>query len=149
MKGISTIIATILMLMITIALAGTAYLFISGSLTQNIQGIEVVDEFCQGGTTAVLTFRNAGTNAITYVNGACADGGVALATCGSLSIRRTSPSADFAAGQPTGNSASIDPGTTATLSDTSCTTAGNARTCVYRITPPSGRSVTATVGCTG
>lgn len=32
MKGISTVVATILMLMITIALAGTAYLYIKGTL---------------------------------------------------------------------------------------------------------------------
>ncbi len=60
MKGISTVIATILMLMITIGLAGTAYLYISGAFTQQLQGLELVDEFCQGGTTAVITFKNSG-----------------------------------------------------------------------------------------
>ena len=30
-----------------------------------------------------------------------------------------------------------------------CTTSGTARSCVYRITPPSGRSVVATVTCGG
>jgi flagellin-like protein len=33
MKGISTVVATILMLMITIALAGTAYMYITGVFT--------------------------------------------------------------------------------------------------------------------
>lgn len=149
MKGISTVIATILMLMITIGLAGTAYLYISGAFTQQTQGLEVVDEFCQGGTTATITLKNSGTNAVNYINGACGDGGVAIATCGGINVRRTAPTADFPVGQPTGNVASIDPGTLATLTDTSCTSAGITRTCVYRLTPSSGRSVTATVSCTG
>jgi len=149
MKGISTVIATILMLMITIGLAGTAYLYISGAFTQQLQGLELVDEFCSGGTTAVLTFKNSGTNTITYDADACGDGGVGIANCGSITVRRTSPSTDFPATQPTGNAATAEPGVLVTLTDTSCTTAGTPRTCVYRLTPPGGRSVTASVGCTG
>ena len=149
MKGISTVIATILMLMITIGLAGTAYLYISGAFTQQLQGLELVDEFCQGGATAVLTFKNAGTNVISYVSGACSDTGVATANCGSIGVRRTSPSSDFGVGQPTGNAATADPGVLVTLTDTGCTTAGTPRTCVYRLTPPGGRSVVSSVGCTG
>ena len=150
MKGISTVIATILMLMITIGLAGTAYLYISGAFTQQTQGIELVDEFCSGGTSAVITFKNSGTNTIGYLSGACADDTTpGVTTCGSIGVRRTSPTTAFPAGQPTGDLATAEPGVLRTLTDTSCTTAGNPRTCVYRLTSPSGRSVVATVGCTG
>jgi flagellin-like protein len=53
MKGISPIIATILMLMITIALAGTAYMYISGVFT--------------GRTAVVLSVSSADCNS-THVN---------------------------------------------------------------------------------
>jgi flagellin-like protein len=47
MKGISTIIATILLLIITIALAGTAYMFITNFLTMSIaKTINVLDTSC-------------------------------------------------------------------------------------------------------
>jgi len=47
MKGISSIIASILLLIITIGLAGTAYLFISGMLTGSIsKTINVLDISC-------------------------------------------------------------------------------------------------------
>ena len=63
MKGISEIIATILMLMITLAISGTAYIFISGAFTSQIQGLEVVDAYCQDGSPDVvnLIMRNLGT----------------------------------------------------------------------------------------
>ncbi|MCX6821431.1 MAG: hypothetical protein NTW30_01500 [Candidatus Aenigmarchaeota archaeon] len=47
MKGISTIIASILLLIITIGLAGTAYIFISNLLTGSIsKTISVLDVSC-------------------------------------------------------------------------------------------------------
>ncbi|MEM5807595.1 MAG: archaellin/type IV pilin N-terminal domain-containing protein [Candidatus Aenigmatarchaeota archaeon] len=144
MRGISTVIATILMLMITIALAGTAYLYISGAFTQQLQGIEAVDQFCAGGTQARITLRNLGTNALTYVNGSCTGTGNTR-SCGSISVTRTD------GGMPSlsGDKPTIEPGTTATLIDNSCTSSGTPRTCVYRIVPPAGRSVQATVNCPG
>lgn len=47
MKGVSTVIATILMLMITIALAGIAYIYISGVMTGTAsKQIKVLDVTC-------------------------------------------------------------------------------------------------------
>ena len=61
MKGISTVIATILMLMITIALAGTAYLYISGTFTQQTAVVlEILDATCSGDPISV-TVQNSGT----------------------------------------------------------------------------------------
>ena len=73
-KGISTIIATILLLIITISLTGTAYLFISGMLTgQMSQSISVLGASCNG-TQIMIVVSNTGTKNITanqikiYVN---------------------------------------------------------------------------------
>jgi len=47
MKGVSAIIATILMLVITIGLAGTAYVYISGMLTgKTAYTISIIDYSC-------------------------------------------------------------------------------------------------------
>lgn len=62
-KGVSAVIATILMLMITIALAGLAYMFISGTFTQRTGVIIELDEtatICLG-TTIHVYVRNTGT----------------------------------------------------------------------------------------
>ena len=65
MKGVSAIIATILMLVITIGLAGTAYVYISGMLTgKTAQTISILDYSCSlTGTTKVvnLVVSNDGT----------------------------------------------------------------------------------------
>jgi flagellin-like protein len=63
-KGISTIVATILMLMIVIALAGAAYLYISGVFTSRIStAFEIV--FADASTIGI---RNIGTENITQLN---------------------------------------------------------------------------------
>lgn len=148
MKGISTVIATILMLMITIGLAGTAYLYISGAFTQQIQGIEIVDAFCSGGTQARITLRNVGTTDVTFDPDDCGTPASNSVQCGSVNVRRTSGLGTFDPQGSAAADATIEPGTTATLLDP-CTTATNPVTCVYRITPPSGRGIVATVTCTG
>ncbi|MBI2005166.1 MAG: hypothetical protein HYS80_00180 [Candidatus Aenigmarchaeota archaeon] len=163
MKGISTVIATILMLMITIALAGTAYLYISGAFTQQTQGLELVDAYCNNRVNAVISVRNVGTTDISYDVDNClaASGAVAngvSVSCGSVRITRTSGQGGSSF-WPSGNVATVAPGTAATLTDgddpatgavaEGCTVLGTPRSCVYRIIPPSGRSVVATVSCTG
>ena len=134
MKGISEVIATILMLMITLAISGTAYVFISGAFTQQTQGMELVDVFCIGGNAATITIRNLGTNAVSANTIRCLQTSPASETTGAC----TNTSATL-------THAAIPPGTTLDLTDT-CAGSG-ARTCVYRITPPSGRSVVAVVSC--
>ncbi len=63
MKGVSTVIATLLMLIITIALAGLAYSYISGlfsSKTGKIVSIDSDATFCTG-TTITAYISNDGT----------------------------------------------------------------------------------------
>jgi flagellin-like protein len=131
MKGISAVIATILMLVITIALAGTAYMYISGIFTTQTQGIEVLDAYCVSAGVVNVNLRNLGTNAIS-----------------SITCSRTSPTAgnctegtngiiikDIAPGGSSG-SFKID----------TCTDTGS-RFCQYRLTPNTGRTITTQVSC--
>jgi len=62
-KAISTVMATILMLMITIALGAVAYLYISGVFTGKTAGFQVV--FADRSTIGI---RNIGTLNITQLN---------------------------------------------------------------------------------
>ncbi len=63
MKGISDIIAMLLMLVITIAIAGLAYGFISGAFTARTRAISLSDSFCVG-TTGTAIVRNDGRDVI-------------------------------------------------------------------------------------
>ncbi len=62
-KGISTVMATVLMLIITIALAGAAYTYISGIFTRSTQALTLVDSYCTGSTGTVVV-RNDGSTTI-------------------------------------------------------------------------------------
>ena len=65
MKGICPIIAIIIILLITIAIAGAAYSYISivwGGMTT--RAIEITGQTCTGGLTTVYV-KNAGTNVLT------------------------------------------------------------------------------------
>ena len=98
-KGISAIIATIILLMITIALSGTAYLYISYMMGSRMTTtIELVDAFCKTGTTynnITVIVRNAGTDTI--------DTGLTIVVNG-VTATPWDPTCDN----------SIDPGTAAT-----------------------------------
>jgi flagellin-like protein len=63
MKGISTIIATILMLMITIALAGTAYMYINGVFSSRTAVVLSIDSstICNA-TNIIAAVKNDGTS---------------------------------------------------------------------------------------
>ncbi len=67
-KGVSTIIAVIIMLLITIALAGLAYMIITGLLTTHTgKFIELFgDIVCRSGTpgTYTISIKNAGSEVI-------------------------------------------------------------------------------------
>ena len=95
-KGITPIIAVIILLLITVALAGLAWAFLSGYFT-GLTGktIAVVDYSCIGGNTAQVIIRNSGTQSITLSAGCMADGGVngTTATCGDITITKTSGAA--------------------------------------------------------
>jgi len=95
-KGITPIIAVIILLLITVALAGLAWAFLSGYFT-GLTGktIAVVDYSCIGGTTAQVIIRNSGTQSITLSAGCAAAGGVSgtTATCGDITITKTTGAA--------------------------------------------------------
>jgi flagellin-like protein len=95
-KGITPIIAVIILLLITVALAGMAWAFLSGYFT-GLTGktIAVVDYSCVGGNTAQAIIRNSatgpinfGTNCNSTVPGAILINGTTF-TCGDLTITRT------------------------------------------------------------
>jgi len=147
-KGVSTVIATILMLIITIALAGMAYMYIAGVFTTKTQGIEIVDAYCIESGQAVaapagegclappcdlakLTVRNIGTSAIT--------------TSG-VTVTQTAPTADTSTVNATWEATTLDPGVTTTYANVCGGTGG--RTCQFRLIPPIGGTVTGTVYCT-
>ena len=65
-KGISTVVATLLMLIITIALAGLAYSYISGIFTARTAVVlSIAGADCNPTTNAIIvTLRNDGTSPI-------------------------------------------------------------------------------------
>lgn len=93
MKGVSAVIATILMLMITIALAGMAYMYISGVFTARTAVIlSITDAECASNGVTVWV-RNDGTTTsgtITVTNGTtavdCTISGLAAGGEGSCKI---------------------------------------------------------------
>ena len=129
MRGVSTVIATLMMLVITIALAGMAYMYISGVFTAQTQGIEIVDSWCSAGNVTIR-IRNIGTMSI---------------AANTISVTQTAPAGD-AASPATCCASAVDAGQIGTYTD-SCSGTG-ARTCVYRFVPPAGRAVQVSVGCT-
>ena len=68
MKGVSAVIATILMLMITIALAGTAYMYISGVFSARTAVVMAIsDSECNASHIKVFV-RNDGTTASSAIS---------------------------------------------------------------------------------
>jgi flagellin-like protein len=61
-KGITPIIAIIVLLLITVALAGAAWTYLSTYMSGLTgQSVEVRDYFCTGGDTATIIIANTGT----------------------------------------------------------------------------------------
>lgn len=109
MKGISPIIATIIILLVTIAIAGAAYSYISVIWSGTTEGIQRVDSSCLNGN-ATITFKNIGTKAIDSVT-------VMRTSPSTLSVTNISPSA-------------ISPGAQGVIHDVSC---GANTMCIYKI----------------
>lgn len=169
MKGVSAVIATILMLIITIALAGMAYMYISGIFTGTTQGIELVDSYCSAGV-ANIKIRNAGSTDIGVgaieVARSSPAGSVACtdATMQTQAVCETNqccewtlvPDCDVKTSPPTGCltdgstpvdccTSAIPPGAAEWFVDSTC---GSAKSCVYRISPPAGKTQTPIITCT-
>lgn len=131
MKGISTVLATILLLMITLALVAMAAGFIFGWWGRASQGIEY-----PGGATCTEV-----DNVNDTVN-------IPIRNIGSISqtveVSQLAPSADKVVDNPT---IIIEPGQTLTFQD-NCTQSGTSRFCVYEFKPKMGGfPVTVQVPC--
>lgn len=63
-KGVSAVVATILMLVITIVMAGMAYMYITGVfMGRTAQTIDLIDATCNGKNVTVI-LKNTGTASI-------------------------------------------------------------------------------------
>lgn len=132
-KGVSAVIATILMLIITIAIAGMAYMYISGVFTTQVQGIEVMEVICTEGTTDNISVqvKNIGTTVI---------------GADTITYRQTSPSDDTSSGTLTHGE--IESGSTLWIDEFDVCTGTGGRVCAYIFTPPIGRTQSGSVYCT-
>lgn len=132
-KGITPIIAVIILLLITVALAGMAWTFLSGYFSgMTAQNIQLIDYSCSAGTSRTI-IRNSGTQAISM--GASCTGTFpgTVATCGDMTVIKTTGT--FAAAPTTNPTGSIAIGLTTTFTETGLA-AGS--THVYRFSTPTG-----------
>jgi flagellin-like protein len=113
MKGVSAVIATILMLMITIAIAGMAYMYISGIFTAKTGVVIEMDETATScsGTTITVYVRNIGTISTTAdkisVSGTMPDGtAISSTACGAGTDNVEAGGAAFACTAVTGGQGS-------------------------------------------
>jgi flagellin-like protein len=93
-KGITPIIAVIILLLITVALAGMAWAFLNNYFV-GLTGktISVVDYSCLTGGTAQIIIRNSGTDTISLSPPVTCQQGLingATVSCGDLTITKTS-----------------------------------------------------------
>ncbi len=109
MKGISPIIAIIIILLITIAIAGAAYSYISIIWGRTTEGIQLISSDCTAGN-ATLTVRNVGTKDVT-----------------TITVTRTSPSS---ATDMNVSPSTIIPGAQGVIYDNGC---GSGNMCIYRV----------------
>ena len=140
MKGITPIIAIIVLLLITVALAGVAYSYLNSYMTGlTSKSIEVRDSFCVSGDTAIIIVANVGTTPIDVDE---TEGDILILNSADGS---TVPTANYAWYQTDGtttlNNDEIPEGGLARL-EIDCTT-----TCSYRLVSGDGRSHSAKVTC--
>jgi flagellin-like protein len=158
MKGITPIISIIVLLLITVSLAGAAYMFLGGYMTSYTSTV-TANGACAAGTQAVITIANQGTNAITGLQ-PCTFADSFSAVCGDITITRMdgggSTSGMTSPGSGTGEAFNVatipaaQPGqiSKATFTDTTCTSSGDAHVCRYSFTVL-GQPAEVTVTCSG
>ena len=149
-KGITPIIAILMLLFITIALAGTAWTFMNQYFTQTVgKNLQISDSFCQGGTTAKVILRNVGTESINIGTCATSMSGTEV-SCGDVTvIRRDGGNLNSATFVPQGGGNVVQPQGLVTLTDLNCTSSGVSNTCIYRFVVGSVGAVQSTVTCSG
>lgn len=155
MKGITPIISIIVLLLITVSLAGAAYVFLGGYMTAYTGRAVQASGICVGGTQAFITVTNMGTLMVDLTG--CdlpANPQAGQSTdCGDITIVRTDGgsmlNAGFLNGQTTIGAAGPDRLYKATFVD-DCTTPGNPYICKYAFTRAGEiRPVEITVSCSG
>jgi len=150
-KGITPIIAIIVLLLITIALAGTAWTFLSQYIRATAgKNLQMIDSYCLGGTTAVVVMKSVGTDTINP--GSCGTIGSmgsdqTTYTCGDIVITRTDGGdLDEAYLDKT---SPIKPQELLTFKDENCTVSGTIKTCTYRFITGNMGPVQGVVTCSG
>jgi flagellin-like protein len=143
MKGITPIISIIILLLITIALAATAWTFMSGMMTSYTRSFTIVDSYCEAGTTTNIKLRYVGTGSdpLSLDNCNVAFSGGNDKTCGSITVTRTDAvfnGANFSTDK-------ITSGQIVTFKDT-CTASGT-KMCAYRFAGMGMGSLVSTVSC--
>lgn len=155
MKGITPIISIIMLLLITVSLAGAAYVFLSGYILGPTGKTVSVIGACAGNTEAALTVTNMGSQPIVLGAAAprCSVTGY-TAQCGDVTVIKSgtnalSPSADF-------NTNSIAPSdgtsfSSALFTDGDCSVGvGNYEVCKYSVsTPGMVAPAEVTISCRG
>ena len=125
MKGISAIMATIILLLITIAMAATAYMFIMGYFTRRMDVmLEPVPESmsCDISDAVYVFIRNVGTTSVPNARITVLKDGTAITG--------------------TWDSTNLDPNTPVKFSST-CTT----NVCKFQFIPSTGQGTTVSIYC--
>lgn len=153
MKGITPIISIIVLLLITISLAGAAYMFLGGIMTGYTQGVQLTG-ICVGSNTAFITVTNQGSNSISL--GTCDVVGSVTGPsteCGDYIIIRTDTLGANMVGQfDTNTIQGAEPERLfrTTFQDTACAAAGTPTTCKYAFTRAGEVApIEVTVRCSG
>jgi len=124
------VIPVVVLLGLTIASAGVAYLYISSLFTGKTptRGIGLVDALCSNDIVSV-TVRNIGTNPVT-----------------SIECKQTAPASDTICSPGFAN-VNIQPGLSQTFNDIDTCSGTESRFCQYSLTPESGKSIQVQVFC--
>jgi flagellin-like protein len=152
MKGITPIISIIVLLLITVSLAGAAYMFLSSYMTGFTGQAVQASGLCVAGTEAYITVTNMGTQPI--VLGACNTPGSITGqsgNCGDITVVRTDGGNMDAYFNGTSIPAA-EPGKLYkdVFRDAGCTITGTPARCTYAFTRAGEmQPVTVTVNCGG
>jgi flagellin-like protein len=133
-KGITPIIAIIVLLLITVALAGTAWTYLSSYMT-GLTGnsYDIRDSFCVGGDTGVIMLANTGTRDLPVTEISIIDQSTGSAVAGG----------SWSYPNGTGSITMIPVGDLGRWDD------GGAcgSSCSYRVVGGTGRAITANIFC--
>ncbi len=154
MKGITPIISIIVLLLITVSLAGAAYVFLGGYMTAYTgKALQVSNPgLCIGGREAFITVTNMGTQPINLGNCATVAQSGTFADCGDITVVRTDGGAMVNAGFDADTIAAAQPGALSkvTFRDPGCTSAGTPAVCKYAFTRAGElQAAEAIVSCSG